>query len=239
MDPQHVSAAEEEPDDRTPVVVGVAAVSLLVLGWLVPSTLLWILVGTSIASIVVVIWFIPRFAIKIARENLGPGGILQNWRPSPRQAARVLAIVFLTWLPCGAASLVLFSLNGLLVQWSVGLAGKGIERLRDGLDVVDEQGRVTVEEAPWIVRKMLPGDGAELIYALESGIDGIQGALCNLLALLAFVLVVEGIVSIVFLVWLTVRAVMYLFARRVLSELASGEADGSLPRLHFRMGFDR
>ena len=170
------------------------------------------------------------------------GRILRALRPDDPAApleSDDIAVVLATWLPCGVASVVLFTANGLLVQWAVGLAGQGVERLSDGLDVVDEQGRVTVEGAPWLVRTLLPGEGAELIHALESGVDGVQAALRNLLAILVFVLVVEGIFSFVFLIWLTVRAVLYLFARQVLSELSLRRTGGSLPRLHFRMGFDR
>jgi hypothetical protein len=238
-EPPSAPTADDGPGDRTPVIVGVGLASLLALGWIMPWILLWTLLATAIASTALLVYFIPRFVAKIIRENFGRGGILQIWRPSAAQALRVFAVVLATWIPCGVASVVLFTANGLLVQWAIGLTGKGIEQLSVGLELVDEQGRVTVEEAPWLVRKVLPGEGAELIHALESGVDGIRGALRNLLALLAFILVVEGILSFVFLVWLTIRSVLYLFARQVLSELASHRTAGSLPRLHFRMGFDR
>jgi hypothetical protein len=240
MSESHPSrSAGEAPDDWTPVIVGVGALSLLALGWLIPWMLLWLLVGISVASIAIVLWFIPRFVVKVFRENFGSGGMLRLWRQTPLQGAKVFAVVLATWLPCGVASVVLFSANGLLMQKAVVLAGQGIERLSDGLELVDEQGRVTVEEAPWLVRMLLPGEGAELIHAIEWGVDGVQGVLRNLLALLLFILVVEGILSFVLLFWLTTRSVLYLLARQLLSELSEQRSGGSLPRLHFRMGFDR
>lgn len=229
----------EHEGDPLPALLGSAAVALLVLGWLVPIALVVLLLLITLFAALGTIWFLPRFVVKLLRENCEPGGVLEAWRPSFMQVVRTAALVMLTWLPCGVASVVVFHANGLLVHWAIALTAQGVEKASDGLDVVDDKGTVIVHDAPWLVKKALPGEGAEVLHAIHSGIRTGQDALAHLLALLLFLLVLEGVLSWVFLVWLTVRAVLYLFARQALAELSRRRSEDAVPRVHFRMGFDR
>ena len=229
----------EHEGDPLPTMLGVTPVALLVLGWLFPITLIVLLLLITLIAALGAIWFLPRFVFKLLRENFEPGGVLEAWRPNFMEVVRTVALVLLTWLPCGVASVVVFHENGLLVHWAIALTAQGVERASEGLDVVDDKGAVIVYDAPWLVKKALPGEGAEVLHAFHAGIRTGQDALAHLLALLLFLFVLEGVLSWVFLVWLTVRAVLYLFARQALAELSRRRSDGALPRVHFRMGFDR
>lgn len=230
---------KDHKGDPLPTILGVMAAALLVLGWLVPITLVVLLLLITLFAALGALWFLPRFVFKLLRENCEPGGVLEAWRPSFVQVVRTVALVMVMWLPCGVASVVVFHVNGLLVHWAIALTAQGVERASSGLDVVDDKGTVIVQDAPWLVKKLLPGEGAEVLHAFHTGVRSSQDALAHLLALLLFLLVLEGVLSWVFLVWLTVRAVLYLFARQVLAELSRQRSAGALPRVHFRMGFDR
>ncbi len=236
---QAAPSAKEHEGDPLPTLLWVTALVLLVLGWLVPITLVVLLLLITLFAALGAIWFLPRFVIKLLRENCERGGVLEAWRPNVGQVVRTVVLVLAIWLPCGVASVVVFHANGLLVKLAITLTAYGVEQVSKGLDVVDDGGTVMLNDAHWLVKKALPGEGADLLCAFQSGVRNGQDALAHLLALLLFLLVLEGVLSWVFLVWLTVRTVLYLFARQILAELSPRRSDGELPAVHFRMGFDR
>jgi hypothetical protein len=227
-----------DSSERLGVHIAIWCVSLLVLGWAIPALLVIGVILSSVLALIVILWMIPRFILKVYRENAGDGGILHHWRPSMLDAVRVAVVVLLKWLPFGLTSVLVFKVNGLLMKWAVALCHEGIQGSRGPAAGAESLIDKLLAGVAWPFQLVL-GDSIEsLRQAVGNGMHSVRDAIDHLLWLLMFLLVLEGIVSTVFLVWLTVRSILYLFGRQVLSSELSRVRRSSTD-VHFRMGFAR
>jgi hypothetical protein len=214
-----------------------AIVAVLTIGWIVPTLLLLLLALAALFGAVALAVAIPLFLRKFLRENTSEEAFLHAWRPTRTKALRVAARTLLSWTPFGVLSVVIFSANGLLVQFSTMLLRDGIKSCQDAT----ERAAGTVDgawaDAPFWVR-WIPGNGAELIHCTSNGLRSFDDMLGHLLVVLTFLLVLEGILGWIFLLWLTIRSVTYLYARNIVAELSRSGAHRSAVT-HFRMGLLR
>jgi hypothetical protein len=214
-----------------------AVLIVLVAGWLAPIVLAWLLVAVVLIGVAALLFVLPNLIRKLVRENTVEGGVLSAWQPTASQAMMIVVKTLLSWLPFGVVSVLIFAANGLLVRILAELVQRGIaatiERTRDLRGTVDE----TAANVPlWF--RMLPGDSAEVLSSLSSGVKSGEEVLGHLLAVLLFLLVLEGILGWIFLIWLTIRSVLYLLARRIVAQIAvTGAGTGAVT--HFQMGFFR
>jgi hypothetical protein len=214
-----------------------AVLIVLFAGWLAPIVLVVTLFAAVLVGAVGVLVTLPLLLRKLLRENTSEGGVLCAWRPTASQAVMIVVTTLLSWLPFGVVSVLIFAANGLLVRILAQLVERGItatiERTSDLRETVD----AAAENAPlWI--RMLPGDSAEVLSSLSSGVKSGEEVLGHLLAVLLFLLVLEGILGWIFLIWLTIRSVLYLLARRIVAQIAVTNA-GTGTVTHFQMGFFR
>lgn len=167
------------------------------------------------------------------------GGILTAWRPGVLGGLRVAMVVLALWAPFGLASVLLFGANGFVVH----VLGDLVERTVDGMQA--ELGAQDLALGEWEreVRgslALLPLPGKD---TLRDALDGVRpsvrsarDALVNLLQLVRFALVVESYVAWIFLLWLTVRSVLYFLARTVLAEHLRALPPGDGVDVRFDMG---
>ena len=167
------------------------------------------------------------------------GGILTAWRPGVLGGLRVAMVVLALWAPFGLASVLLFGANGFVVH----VLGDLVERTVDGMQA--ELGAQDLALGEWEreVRgslALLPLPGKD---TLRDALDGVRpsvrsarDALVNLLQLVRFALVVESYVAWIFLLWLTVRSVLYFLARTVLAEHLRALPPGEGVDVRFDMG---
>ena len=114
---------------RTMLPVGVPCVILLVIGPIFPLvTGIILLLLFGIAAIAVG-FFVARFVQKFVRENSGPRGIFQAWRPSMVLGLLTALRVLVAWSPFGFLSILVFGANGLIVMWIAELLMMGIDEL--------------------------------------------------------------------------------------------------------------
>ena len=167
------------------------------------------------------------------------GGILTAWRPGVLGGLRMAMVVLALWAPFGLASVLLFGANGFVVH----VLGDLVERTVDGMQA--ELGAQDLALGEWEreVRgslALLPLPGKD---TLRDALDGVRpsvrsarDALVNLLQLVRFALVVESYVAWIFLLWLTVRSVLYFLARTVLAEHLRALPPGEGVDVRFDMG---
>jgi len=235
------TAAHHASDDRN-WLFGVLcmAVALVAAGWFAPVILVGLLVLVMLGGAVAILVALPLLVHKLVRENTAEDGFLHVWQPTLWQATVAVVMTLLSWIPFGVASVLLFSANGVLVHFLAALVEGGIQK---SIEKTGELGESvdTMQASPSFFIRILPGDSAELLSSLSAGVRGSEQMLQHLLAILLFLLVLEGIFGWIFLVWLTVRSSLYLIARRIVAE---AHADASQARsrgavTHFHMGFFR
>jgi hypothetical protein len=236
-EPSH--SLHDDPSDGTHWILWVtfAVVAVLTIGSIVPTLLVLILALAALAGAVALAVVIPLFLRKFLRENTSEEGFLHAWRPTRTKALRVAARTLLSWIPFGLLSVLIFSVNGLLVQYSTMLLKRGLESCQGTTAGVAETVDRAWAEAPFWVR-WIPGNGAELIHGTADGLRSFENVLGHLLVVLTFLLVLEGILGWIFLLWLTIRSVTYLYARNIVAELSRTDAPRSAVT-HFRMGLLR
>lgn len=237
------TAAQHHMSDDRNWLFGVAcmAVAVLAAGWFAPVILVGLLVLVMLGGAVAILVVLPLFLRKFVRENTAENGFLHVWQPTLWQATVAVVMTLLSWIPFGVASVLLFSANGVLVRFLAALVEGG---LRKSIEQTGELGESVdaMQASPSFFIRILPGDSAELLSSLSAGVKGSEQMLQHLLAVVIFLLILEGIFGWIFLVWLTIRSVLYLLARRIVAE--AHEADASQARsrgavTHFHMGFFR
>ena len=216
------------------VLLLLATLAALVAGWIAPFLLLVGLTAIAFAGGLALALTIPLLARKFLKENMSEDGFLHAWQPNPAQALTLIIRTLASWTPFGVMSVLLFAANGLLVRLAADLIEGGVRHSIERAGQLDDRIHEAWTNAPWWIR-ILPGDGAELVSTMSAGVKGGQEMLQHLLAVLLFLVMLEGILGWIFLVWLTIRSVIYLQARSIVSELRTAEAPQSAIT-HFRMG---
>lgn len=221
---------------RILVPVGVPCVLLLVLGSIFPAVVRVVIVvialGVSAAAIAMAC-LLFRFVQKFLNENRGPGGTLDTWRPTVLSGLKSGCWVLLQWAPFGFLALLVFGANGLIMLGIGWFAELGLDKLHDGTGVLaDETASLSSSWCAWCLGL------EEALQRTAAELQGLRGALYNLLVVLKFIFVVETYVSWIFLAWLTTRSVLYFLSRRVLVEqgLAPGVESSSI-EIRFDMEF--
>lgn len=163
---------------------------------------------------------------KFVRENCGRGGIFTAWRPGVGEGLAVALGVLVRWAPFGILSVLVFSANGLIVDLLARLVEAGIDAARSGAASEAERLGQLDQSLHGVIGWFLPDALSDTISAAGSGLRSVADLLTHLLVLLRFLLVVESFVAWMFLIWLTVRSVLYFLARTVLAaRVARGDAD--------------
>ncbi len=155
---------------------------------------------------------------KIVLQNSEPGGILCAWQPTIWGAIREAAIVVVWWLPFGIASVLLFHMNGLLVgalNWALTL---GVRQLQHGtIEAASVAGDIHGQLSTGFISYLVPDGARDVVHSFKAELSSLADFLAHLLVVLAYVLVIESWLSWAFLVWLTIRSVTYMVARRAMS----------------------
>jgi hypothetical protein len=219
---------------RTMLPVGVPCVILLVIGPIFPLvTGIILLLLFGIAAIAVG-FFLARFVQKFVRENSGPRGIFQAWRPSMVLGLLTALRVLVAWSPFGFLSILVFGANGLIVMWLAELLMTGIDVLGCTTSSAAEQSSALAEFWPIKLLGL-----SELATSAAAELQGFNGFLKNLLLVIRYLLVLEGYVAWVFMIWLTTRSVLYFLARTVLSEqIAPAHRDAETPPIEARFDME-
>jgi hypothetical protein len=219
---------------RALLPVTMSLIVLLVVGAIYPVVVALALFLAMFAATLFAVYLLVRMVQKFIRENSEPGGILHSWRPSLRSGLGTALGVLIRWAPFGFLSLLVFGANGLIVEWMARLLEIGIESARG---TVGEMATETAGLGEGWLSWFLPKD---LLKSTTSGLNSIGDFLANLLVLIGYLLVVEGFVSWIFLIWLTTRSVLYFLARTVLAEHSAREgAEASPIEVRFNMEFMR
>jgi hypothetical protein len=218
---------------RALLPVTMSLIVLLVVGAIYPVVVALALLLAMFAATLFAAYLLVRMVQKFIRENSEPGGILHSWRPSVRSGLGTALGVLIRWAPFGFLSLLVFGANGLIVEWLARLLEIGIESARGTV------GDMATETEGWSCW-LLPDFVNEAVKSTTPGLKSIGDLLANLLELIRFLLVVEGFVSWIFLIWLTTRSVLYFLARTVLAEHSAREgAEASPIEVRFNMEFMR
>jgi hypothetical protein len=230
------STVPEDDPIRVLLPVGVPCVILLVIGAIHPLLVAYILSAAMFVAAIAAGLLLIRFVQKFLRENRGPGGILEAWRPSMGSGLRTALGVLVRWAPFGFLSILVFGANGLIVTSIAQLLEMGIGSLRGAAgDLANEASGIGTG---WSL--LLPASLEAAAQSTASGLNSVRDLLANLLVLIRFLLVVEGFVAWVFLIWLTTRSVLYFLARTALAEQNSHEdAETSPIEVRFDMEFMR
>jgi hypothetical protein len=223
------------PEDdvlRAVVPVGIPILILLVIGAVQPIVVvLFVVAGVPVAALFLA-YLLVRLMRKLLHENCGTGGILESWRPSIGSGLLTAIGVLARWAPFGFLSLLIFGANGLIVDWIAQLAQLGIIKARGGAEEAARKAEDVAGWMTWIPFSALRDAARWSVSTMEFGAD----ALGNLLVLVRFVCVVETYLSVMFLIWLTTRTVMYFLARTVLADrTARGVAEDSPIEVRFNM----
>lgn len=231
------STVPEDDPIRVLLPVGVPCIILLVIGAIHPLPVALILSAAMVVAAIAVGFLLIRFVQKFLRENSGPGGILEAWRPTVGLGLRTAIGVLIRWAPFGFLSLLVFGANGLVVAWITQLLELGIVSLRDATgNLANDASELGSGWSSWFLPASLEGAAKSAAFGLKS----VSDLLANLLILIRFLLVVEGFVAWIFLIWLTTRSVLYFLARTVLAEQNSAEdAESSPIEVRFNMEFMR
>ena len=235
-----VSVPPQVQDDdpiRALLPVTMTLIVLLVVGVIYPVVVALALFLAMFAATLFAAYLLVRMVQKFVRENSEPGGILHSWRPSLRSGLGTALGVLIRWAPFGFLSLLVFGANGLIVKWMAQFLEIGIESARGTVgDMATETAGLGEGWHSWF----LPQSFEDLLKSTTSGLNSIRDLLANLLVLIGYLLVVEGFVSWIFLIWLTTRSVLYFLARTVLAEHSAREgAEASPIEVRFNMEFMR
>jgi hypothetical protein len=228
------STVREDDPIRVLLPVGLPVMMLLVIGAIFPLVVA-VLLGLAMFSATLVVGYVLiRFVRKFINENCGPGGILEAWRPTLGGGLRTALGVLVRWAPFGFLSLLVFGANGLIVSWIAQLLELGIVSLRGSV------GDLAAETAElgegWSL--LLPASLEDAARLATAGLNSVGDLLANLLVLIRFLLVVEGFIAWVFLIWLTTRSSLYFLARTVLAERGARDTAESSPiEVRFNMEF--
>ncbi len=226
-------AVSEDDPIRVLLPVGVPLAILLVIGAIYPLLVAVVLGLAMFAATLAVACLVIRFVRKFIAENRGPGGSLEAWRPSMGSGVRTALGVLVRWAPFGFLSILVFGANGLIVAWIAQLLETGIGSLRGAAgDLANE---VSGIGTGWSL--LLPASLEDAAQSTASGLNSVHDLLANLLVLIRFLLVVEGFVAWVFLIWLTTRSVLYFLARTVLAEQNARE-DAETPPIEVRFDME-
>lgn len=224
-----MSRAARVPDDspmRALLPAGAALLALLFVGILSPLLAIAIVLLAMGAVTLIALALVLKLVGKFVRENCGGGGIFTAWRPGVGEGLAVALGVLVRWAPFGILSVLVFSANGLIVDLLARLVEAGIDAARSGAAGEAERLGHLDQSLHGMIGWFVPDALSETIAAAGSGLRSIADLLTHLLVLLRFLLVVEGFVAWIFLIWLTVRSVLYFLARTVLAtRRARGDAD--------------
>jgi len=220
---------------RILVPIGVPCVFLLALSAIQPIVVIVVILLGASAAAIAVACLLFRFVQKFLRENRGPGGTLDTWRPTTLAGLGSGCWVLLQWAPFGFLALLVFGANGLVMLGLEWLLDMGIGKLSHEAGVMAEE---TASHSDGLLG-CLPAVKERLKWA-EGELRGLQRALYNLLEVLKFIFVVETYVSWIFLAWLTTRSVLYFLSRRVVIEQSlAPDAESSPIEIRFDMEFTR
>jgi hypothetical protein len=239
-----MTPAARVPEDspmRALLPAALVAGALLVIGIVSPLLAIAAVLLAMGATAVVAAYLVARIVAKFIRENSGPGGIFTAWRPTIGEGLAVALSVLVRWAPFGILSVLVFSANGLLVELLARLVEAGIESARVGVAAEADRLGTVDQSLHGVIGWFLPDALSDTITAARSGLQTAGDLLTHLLVLLRFLLVVESFVAWVFLIWLTVRSVLYFLARTVLAAQLShdaADADDAL-EVRFDMEFTR
>ncbi|MGA1223425.1 MAG: hypothetical protein ACO31E_02525 [Phycisphaerales bacterium] len=233
------------PTDDSPrplVLLAGCLVATIALCATVPLVGFLVLTLLVYAGAALLAYVLVRMVLKFLRENLGESGILTAWRPGVFGGLRVAAVVLLLWAPFGVASVAVFGANGLVVH----LLGELTVSTIDGVqaDLGEREGDFAGwEEGVRSGLRFLPLPGKDTLRdavdGVRPGLRSVRGALVNLLQLVRFALVVESYFAWIFLMWLTVRSVLYFLARTVLADHLRALPPGEGVDVRFDMGLLR
>jgi hypothetical protein len=237
--------AVETPADDSPLPILAllgALAALVVAGVVLPIVGFAALVAVVYLGGALFTFVLLRMTVKFLAENIGESGILTAWRPGVFGGVRVALVVLALWAPFGLASVLVFSANGLVVHVLGNLAERAVDDLqadlgaRDaGLGAWEREVRGALSVLP------LPGRSTleDAVAGVRPGVRDLRAALVNLLQLVRFALVVESYVAWIFLLWLTVRSVLYFLARSVLADHLQRSSGGAGVDVRFDMGLLR
>ena len=234
---RRVAASPSVPSDdplRALLPVAIPSFLLFALGAFHPLIAAVALALALIAATGVAAYLIIRLVRKFIHENASKGGVLEAWRPTIGEGVLTAVSVLLRWAPFGFLSLLVFGANGLLVEWIARLLELGIHSVRDRTSELGQE----VGGLQGTVASFLGVDG--VLESCQSGLSGTADFLANLLMLLRLLLVIEGFIAWMFLIWLTVRSVLYFLARSVLAEKLRKQQPTNAPiEVRFDMEFVR
>lgn len=255
-----VTITDDSP--RPIVLLAATLLALVVVGIALPLVGFLLLAAVVYLGAAFVAYVLFRMVVKFIAENSGDareagasdasadpsegcargGGVLTAWRPGVFGGLRVAAVVLALWVPFGLASVLVFGANGFVVHLLGNLAERTVDGMQAGLGAQD----LALGDWERKVRgslELLPLPGGD---TLRDAIDGVRptvrsarDALVNLLQLVRFALVVESYVAWIFLLWLTVRSVLYFLARTVLAEHLRALPTGEGADVRFDMGLLR
>lgn len=197
-----------ETDGFLPILLVVAAplLTLLAIGLAAPPALELIVGVLLIVAVFIITVLLFKLTRKFVRENCGPGGLLETWRPRWAFGLWTVINVLLRWLPFGALAVIVFCVNGLLVDVIAQELQSAIESIKSSVKTLSE------------LDKFLNSITFGYAGYTEGTLSDFDKVLVNLLQSLQIAVKVEHWLSWLFLMWLTVRSVLYFFARLILAE---------------------
>ncbi|MEY3141974.1 MAG: hypothetical protein RLY21_467 [Planctomycetota bacterium] len=224
-----------DDDGFLPVLLPIAIplVLMLVIGIVYAPLLWWVLMLAILLSTGTAVFLVAKLLQKCIRENCGEGGVLEAWRPSAWVGLRTACSVLIRWMPFGFVAVLLFCVHGIIVDELAQLVEAGILKLQRLNHIGIEQ----VEGLPWYYSFFAP---TWLTDSATASLSAVDRFLLGILRVIRILIAFEHFLSWVFLVWLTVRSVLYFLARLVLSEAhARSEAEAAMIEVRFDMEFTR
>ena len=200
-----------QSDGGTGVLVTLAIIGgILVGGSLYPPVLILVAAALLLVLVPLGVWLPCRFARQAYRENFLDGGFLSQWRPSSREAMRFVAWTLLKWSPFALIAVIAFAGNNLVVDWIQQKLQEGIMYFRgSALDTGEALSSWTV----WWV----PDSFLEYVHSAGTELLDFGQVLAHFLLVLDFFFEIETYLSIGFLLWLSLRTVLYVGARGLLA----------------------
>lgn len=228
-----IARASRVADDsvaRALLPIAAPVLAILIIGGFNPLIAMAIGALVLAAAAITFLYLLFRLIRQFKLDNTGPSGFFGEWRPGLIDGARLASVVLVRWVPFGVLSVLLFGLNGLVVdaldwllRYAVSAAQTGVDIGGDKLDRISERLQGPIG---WFV----PDSLENLLASGRAELLSFRDFLANLLRVIRFLLVVEGYLSCACLIWLTVRSVLYFLARAVMDEQPR-DAQG-VPTIH-------
>lgn len=208
--------------------------AFILVGGIYPS-MLTILVWTVLsAASLALTYLVCRLIGKFVRENCTREGALNAWRPSIWVGFTIGLSTLVRWAPFGLVAVLVFCINGVLVDAFGQLIEKGIEKIEEPV----RQAKAALENRSLWDRFWAWLSGTESLAEPAKQTLGVIERLCvNLLRTLQIALDTEYFLSWLLLIWLTVRSVLYFLARSILAE-AHGSRQGEAPLIEVRFDME-